>query len=246
MAQLHSPLTQFEIHPILPLYWGGVDVSFTNASLFMSVGVGLAITLILLTTRTAPESPEKISRIRALGEIIINFVLDTIEQAGGLKAHRYAPVILTLFLFILFCNLLGMIPYGYTVTSQIAVTFAMALGVFIFSLVLGIKHQGLDFLRRFFPHGTPLFLAPLVIPIEVLSYLSRPISLSVRLFANMVAGHAMLKIFAGFVALMGVLGFIPLAATIGLTLFEIAIAGLQAYVFTVLTCVYIGDALEHH
>jgi F-type H+-transporting ATPase subunit a len=167
------------------------------------------------------------------------------EQVGS-DGRPYFPFIFALFMFILLGNLLGMIPYSYTFTSQIIVTFAMAMAVFLGVTVIALVKHGLHFFTYFFPSGAPLYMAPLLIPIEILSYLSRPVSLSVRLFANMMAGHTMMKVFGGFVVALGVFGIAPMAVLVALTGFEILVAVLQAYVFTILTCIYLRDALHLH
>ena len=162
------------------------------------------------------------------------------------KGRRYFPFVFSLFMFILAGNLLGMIPYSYTFTSQIIVTFGMAFAVFIGVTIIGFVRHGMHFFTFFFPAGAPVYMAPLLIPIEVISYFVRPISLSVRLFANMMAGHTMMKVFGGFVVALGVFGVAPLAITVALTGFEILVALLQAYVFTILTCLYLRDAIHLH
>jgi len=164
----------------------------------------------------------------------------------GNEGRKYFPFVFTLFMFVLFGNLLGMTPYSFTFTSHIAVTFALAIVIFIGVTILGFAKHGIHFFSFFLPPGTPLPMWPLLIPIEVISYLSRPISLSVRLFANMLAGHTLLKVIAGFIAVLGVFGVVPLAFVVVLTGLEILIAFLQAYVFTILTCLYINDALHLH
>jgi F-type H+-transporting ATPase subunit a len=173
---------------------------------------------------------------------IANLVRDTVGPAG----RHYVPFVFTLFLFILFGNMLGMIPYGFTFTSHIVVTFAMAITVFLGVTLIGFARHGLHFLAFFLPPGVPLWMAPLLVPIEILSYLSRPVSLSVRLFANMLAGHTLLKVFAGFVVMLGFWGAIPLAIVVALTGLEIVVAFLQAFIFTILTCFYLNDALHLH
>jgi F-type H+-transporting ATPase subunit a len=237
----HSPLEQFEIHTIAEFRLGGLDLSFTNASLMMVIAVLLVSTLMVFGTRRGALVP---GRLQSISELSYEFVANLIRDTVGNEGRRYFPLLFTLFMFILFGNLLGMVPYSFTFTSQIVVTFAMAIVVFIGVTVLG-KH-GVHFFSFFVPPGAPIWMWPLLIPIEVISYLSRPISLSVRLFANMLAGHTLLKVIAGFVALMGVAGVLPLALVVALTGLEILIAFLQAYVFTILTCLYINDALHLH
>ena len=239
----HSPLEQFEIHTIAEFKLGGLDLSFTNASLMMVIAVLLVSTLMVFGTRRGALVP---GRLQSISELSYEFVANLIRDTIGNEGRRYFPLLFTLFMFILFGNLLGMVPYSFTFTSQIIVTFAMAIVVFAGVTVLGFMRHGVHFFSFFVPPGTPIWMWPLLIPIEVISYLSRPISLSVRLFANMLAGHTLLKVIASFVALMGVFGVLPLAGVVALTGLEILIAFLQAYVFTILTCLYINDALHMH
>ncbi len=241
----HSPLAQFEVHSIAPFKLGHFDVSFTNASLWMFISIAAVGLLMYLGIRNRQLIP---GRTQSMAEVLVQFIHDTTRDIAGPEALKYFPLIFTVFMFILFANMVGMLPYAFTVTSHIIVTFAMAIGIFLFCTVLAIvKHGPFKFAHFFLPHGTPLWLAPLMIPIEIFSYLTRPVSLSVRLAANMMAGHTMLKVIAGFVVMMGLLGgWLPLAFLVALTAFEIGIAILQAYVFTVLTCVYLNDALHLH
>ena len=239
----HSPLEQFEIHTIAEFKLGGLDLSFTNASLMMVIAVLLVTTLMVFGTRRGALVP---GRLQSVSELSYEFVANLIRDTIGNEGRRYFPLLFTLFMFILFGNLLGMVPYSFTFTSQIIVTFAMAIVVFAGVTVLGFMRHGVHFFSFFVPPGTPIWMWPLLIPTEVISYLSRPISLSVRLFANMLAGHTLLKVIASFVALMGVFGVLPLAGVVALTGLEILIAFLQAYVFTILTCLYINDALHMH
>jgi F-type H+-transporting ATPase subunit a len=185
-------------------------------------------------------------RWQSMAELSYVFIANLIRDTVGTEGAKYFPFIFSLFMFILFGNLLGMMPYSFTFTSHIAVTFAMALVVFIGVTVIAIAKHGMHFFSFFMPPGVPIAMAPLLVPIEIISYLSRPISLSVRLFANMTAGHTLLKVFAGFVASLGVAGVLPLAFVTALTGLEFVIAFLQAYVFTILTCLYLNDALHLH
>jgi len=188
--------------------------------------------------------------MQSLVELSYEFVANMIKDNVGNEGRPYFPFIFTLFMFILACNLLGLLPYSFTVTSQIVVTFGLAFVVFIGVTIIGFIKHGLGFFKFFLPHGVPGFLAPLVIPIEVLSYLIRPVSLGLRLFANLTAGHTMLKVFASFIVPLGAFyilpAAIPMAAVIGLTVLEFAIAFLQAYVFAVLSCIYLHDAIHMH
>ena len=185
-------------------------------------------------------------RWQSMAELCYEFVANMIRSNVGAEGRRYFPFIFSLFMFILFGNMLGMIPYSFTYTSHLVVTLGMAMVVFIGTTIIGFVKHGFHFFSFFLPHGTPWYIAPLLIPIEVLSYFTRPVSLSLRLFANMTAGHTMLKVFASFVVTMGLLGVVPLLAAVALTGLEFLIAFLQAYVFTVLTCIYLNDALHMH
>ncbi|MBL4722037.1 MAG: F0F1 ATP synthase subunit A [Alphaproteobacteria bacterium] len=238
-----SPLQQFEIHPIIPMSLGDTDVSFTNASLFMTIAMVLISAFMILGMRRSAIIP---NRWQCAVELSYEFVANLLRDTVGQEGRKYFPFVFTLFMFILFGNLLGMVPYSFTFTSHIIVTFALAFIIFVGVTVLGFAKHGLHFFSFFVPPGTPLPMYPLLIPIEVISYLSRPISLSVRLFANMLAGHTLLKVIAGFVATLGFFGILPLAFVVALTGLEILIAFLQAYVFTILTCLYINDALHMH
>jgi F-type H+-transporting ATPase subunit a len=222
---------------------GGVDLAYTTSSLWMTITV-VAVTLFLtLSMRGGRLVP---GRWQSLAELSYEFIANMIRENVGTEGRKYFPFIFTLFMFILMGNLLGMIPYSYTFTSQIVVTFAIAITIFLGVTVIGIVLHGFHFFTLFVPPGMPIVLAPLLIPIEVISYFVRPVSLSVRLFANMMAGHTMMKVFAGFTAALGVLGIAPILLLVALTGFEIMVAVLQAYVFTVLTCLYLNDAIHLH
>ncbi|MEO5373633.1 MAG: F0F1 ATP synthase subunit A [Alphaproteobacteria bacterium] len=239
-----SPVHQFEIKPLIPVTIGGVDVSFTNSALFMVLAVVASYLFLTLGMRQREQVP---GRWQSLAEITYEFIAGMIRDNVGKEGFRYFPFIFSLFMFVTMGNLLGMLPYSFTYTSHLAVTGALALTVFIGVTIIGFARHGLHFLRMFFPHGAPILTAPILIPIELISYLSRPFSLSVRLFANMTVGHIMLKVLAGFVVSLGVLfGIVPLAATIGITILEFGIAFLQAYVFTILSCIYLNDAINMH
>ena len=239
----HSPLAQFEIHNIVPLSVGGTDVSYTNSAAFMTIAVILASLFLVFGMRRGAMVP---GRWQAAAEIVYEFIANMIRDNVGQEGRKYFPFVLTLFMFVFVGNLLGMVPYSFTYTSHIVVTFGMAATVFIGVTFIGFAKHGMHFFGFFLPHGVPWYMAWLIIPIEILSYLSRPVSLSLRLFANMTAGHTMLKVFAGFIALMGIAGIAPFAMVVALTGLEIIIAFLQAYVFTILTCVYLNDALHMH
>jgi F-type H+-transporting ATPase subunit a len=242
-GEKHSPLEQFEITPFVHLKTGGIDLAFTNSSLAMLITVA-AITLFLtLTVNTRSIIP---SRMQLMSEMSYNFIAQLLSDTVGDQGRKYFPFVFTIFMFVLIGNMVGMIPYSFTFTSHIIVTFALAVVVFIGVTILGFLKHGLHFFSFFIIPGLPWYMLPILIPIEVISYLSRPISLSVRLFANMLAGHTLLKVFAGFVVPLGLAGILPLAFIVALTGLEILIAFLQAYVFAILTCLYINDAIHLH
>jgi F-type H+-transporting ATPase subunit a len=243
-----SPLEQFEIKAIAPIEVGGLDISFTNSSAAMVAAVVLGSALLVLGMSRASVVP---GRIQSLAEMSYEFVAGLLSDTVGAEGKRYFPFVFTLFMFVLLGNLLGMIPYSFTFTSHIIVTFAMAIMIFIGVTILGLVKHKMHFFSFFVPPGVPVAMWPLLIPIEIISYLSRPISLSVRLFANMLAGHTLLKVIGGFVFGLGAItfgigGLLPLALMVALTGLEIVIAFLQAYVFAILTCLYINDALHLH
>jgi F-type H+-transporting ATPase subunit a len=240
--ELH-PLEVFTIQRVLPLRIGGLDVSYTNAAIAMTVIVLLITGLTVYGTRRASLVP---GRLQSLAEVSYEFVADMVESNVGHEGMPYFPFIFSLFMFILFANLLGLIPYSFTVTGQIIVTFALAVFVFIGVTVIGFIRHGLHFLRFFVPEGVPKLLLVLLVPIEVLSYFIRPFTLSIRLFANMLAGHTMLGIFAGFAALVGIFAIFPLAIDVLLLTLELLVAVLQAYVFAILSCLYLNDAIHMH
>ena len=238
-----NPMHQFNVYRIGPeISLGNVDISFTNASLFMIISALAIISVFFAGTRRKAIVPTK---IQLLTELSYTLVSKMISDTAGSKAKPYFPFIFSLFMFVLFCNMLGMLPYSFTVTSHIIVTFALAAVIFVGVTIIGFVNHGVGYLKLFIPSGVPLFLLPLIVIIEIISYLSRPVSLSVRLFANMMAGHTMLKVFGGFVISLGIIGgWLPLSFTVALTGLEILIAFLQAYVFAILTCIYLNDALN--
>lgn len=239
-----GPLEQFNIEPIVPIHIGGLDLSYTNSALMMTIAVA-AVTLFLLGGVGGRSLVP--SRWQSAAEMSYDFIAGMVRDNVGSEGRQYFPFVFTLFMFILFGNLIGMIPYGFTFTSHIIVTFGLAILVFVLVTLVGLFRHGLHFFSYFMPSGVPIWMAPIIVPIEVISYLSRPISLSVRLFANMMAGHTMLKVFAGFTVALGVLGgWAPLLINVALTGFEILVAVLQAYVFTILTCLYLHDAVHLH
>ena len=239
-----DPMHQFEIKKYIDLNLGGLDISFTNSSLFMLIAVTAISFFMIFSIRKNSIIP---SRLQSVVEISYEFVSNMVRQNVGSHGKTYFPFIFTIFMFVLFLNMLGMIPYGFTVTSHIAVTFGLAILIFIGVTIIGFIKHGMGFLGFFVPKGVPIFMLPLLVVIELISYFTRPLSLSVRLFANMMAGHTMLKVFSGFVILMGFLGgWLPLAVMVAFTGLEILIAFLQAYVFAILTCIYLNDALHMH
>ncbi|WP_428685966.1 F0F1 ATP synthase subunit A [Reyranella sp.] len=240
-----SPLEQFAIQDLTaPLFSiGGHHIAVTNSAIFMMGAVVLSSGLLLAGAGKGAMIP---GRIQAMSELFYEFIANMIRDNVGSGGKKFFPFIFTLFIFTLFGNILGMLPYGYTFTSQIAVTFFMAMVVFLGVTLIGLFKHGLHFFSLFFPHGAPLFTAPILIPIELVSYLSRPISLSVRLFANMTVGHVLLKVLAGFVVALGIFGVVPLVVLVAITALELLVALLQAYIFTILCCIYLNDALHLH
>ena len=239
----HGPMHQFEINRIAEFQLFGFDASFTNSSLFMVIGCALIVGFLALATNGRSLVP---SRLQSVAELSYEFVANMVRENVGLAGMKYFPFVFTLFAYILVMNLLGLIPYSFTVTSHIIITFALAAFVFVLVTVVGFARHGLGYLKLFVPEGVPFWLMPLIVPIELISYLIRPISLSVRLFANMMAGHTMLKVFAGFVVSLGVFGFAPLLFTIAFTGLEFIVAFLQAFIFAILTCIYLNDAVNMH
>ncbi len=242
-GEKHSPLEQFEIIPYIHIKTGGLDLSFTNSALMMVLTVAIIAIFLTLTVNTRSLIP---NRMQLISELSYNFIAQLLKDTVGNEGRQYFPFVFTIFMFVLIGNMLGMIPYSFTFTSHIIVTFALASVVFIGVTILGLIKHRLHFFSFFIIPGLPWYMLPLLLPIEIISYLSRPVSLSVRLFANMLAGHTLLKVFAGFVVALGFAGFLPLAFIVALTGLEVLIAFLQAYVFAILTCLYINDALHLH
>ncbi len=247
---MSSPLAQFEIKPLLPFSINGTDLSFTNSSLFMLLTVLSIMLFFGLTLRRISATP---GRWQMLAEIVHDAIANLVSSTAGEKARPYFPFIFSVFLFILFGNFLGMVPLGFTITSHISVTLALALAVFITVTITGFVKHGAHFLHFFVPQGAPWWLVWLLVPIELFSYLVRPLSLAIRLSANMLAGHILIKVFAGMVASLvayGAFGWLvapmPLAVTIFLVGFEFFVALIQAYIFAILSAVYLRDALEMH
>jgi len=240
-----NPMQQFEVYRIGPeINLGPTNLSFTNASFFMTLSAAAILLFLFFGTKKKSLIP---SKIQLIAEMSYKFVAKMINDTAGSSAKPFFPFIFTLFIFVLFCNMIGMLPYSFTVTSHIIVTFVLAAIVFVGVTVIGFIKHGLKYLELFVPKGVPIVLLPLIVIIEIISYLSRPVSLSVRLFANMMAGHTMLKVFGGFVISLGLLGgWLPLGFSVALTGLEILVAFLQAYVFAILTCIYLNDALNLH
>ena len=240
---MENPLNQFAIHPLIPIHIGKYDVSFTNSSLLMLIALLVIVFLFYVGTSRKALVP---GRLQSAAEMIYEFVANMVEDNAGHGSKKYVPFVMSIFLVVLFGNILGLLPYSFTYTSHIIVTAALAMLIFVVVVLLSIKNHGIGFFKMFFPPGAPIALAPLLIPIEVLSFVFRPISLSVRLFANMMAGHVMLQLFAGFTIALGLFGVLPLTFVVLLTGFEILVALLQAYVFALLTSIYLKDTLEAH
>ncbi len=246
-----DPLKQFAVKKIVPLDIAGIDISFTNASLFMV----LATVFILLFHGLAVHKAKIVpSRLQSAVELLYEFIAQMLKENAGQQGLKYFPFVFSLFLFVLVGNLLGLVPYGFTFTSHIIVTFALAFTVFILVTFIGLYNHGWKFFRLFFPEGTPLVVAPILIPVEIIAYFARPVTLAVRLFANMLAGHVILKVFAGFTIMLGAVGGVfgvaggaaPIIMNVVFTAFEIFVAFIQAYVFTILTCLYLHDAIHLH
>ena len=243
-----SPLEQFQIKPLVPLEVAGYDVSFTNAALFMTLALLATWAFMFFGMRKASLVP---GRWQSAVESVHEFVVGMVDENIGPKGRGYVPFIFSLFIFVLIANLIGLLPYAFTVTSHIAVTFAFASFIFLLCVIIGIAKHGLHFFSLFVPPQTPIFLLPLIVVIELISFLSRPLTLSVRLFANMTAGHILLKVFAGFIISLGLaggvlplIGILPMAMNVALYALELLVAVVQAYVFALLTCVYLNDSVN--
>lgn len=240
---MSNPMEQFVIKPIIPLKAGDVDISFTNSSLFMLLSVGAAVLLFSLCLRRRTIVP---GLAQSLPEYIYVFIANLMKENIGSHGLKYFSFIFSLFLFVAFGNVLGLFPYSFTFTSHATAVGTLSILALIFNICVGIKSRGWGYLRTFMPQGIPLLLAPLIVPIEMISMLSKPFSLTVRLVANMTVGHIMLKIIAGFIVSLGALGLIPLLFNSCIIIFELFIALLQAFIYTVLSCIYLGDALRSH
>ena len=244
-----DPIHQFEITKLVTFgHIGGHEIAFTNSALFMAIAVGGIVALLLGASSSRALIP---GRLQSIAEISYEFVANTIQSTAGTEGMIFFPLVFSLFMFILVANVIGLVPYTFTVTSHIIITAALALLVFLTVIVYGFWKNGLHFFRLFVPSGIPIYILPLIVFIELLSFLSRPISHSVRLFANMLAGHITLKVFASFITLLGGLGIVgwlgatlPLILVVALTALELLVAFLQAYVFAILTCIYLNDAIH--
>ena len=247
-AVVNGPTHQFLIYKIVPIDIEGIDFSFTNASLFIVAAAVISAGFLYFATSSRGVIP---TRLQSVAEMSYEFIASMPKEGAGEQGMKFFPMVFCLFMFVLTANLLGMFPYFYTVTSQIIVTFALASFVIVTVIICGFWKHGFGFLNLFVPQGVPRILLPLVVMIEIISFLTRPISHSVRLFANMLAGHITIKVFAGFVASLGALGTLgvggaifPLVMTVALTGLEFLMAFLQAYVFALLTCLYLNDAIH--
>jgi F-type H+-transporting ATPase subunit a len=241
---LPDPMHQFEIKRLINLDFLGFDASFTNSALFMVIAAALITLFTVFAMRRGSLVP---GRLQSMAEMSYEFVANMVRDNVGTDGMKYFPFIFTLFMFVLALNMLGMVPYSFTVTSHIIVTFALAAFIFIGVTLIGFWKHGVKFLKFFVPSGVPFVMLPLLVVIEIISYLTRPLSLSVRLFANMMAGHTMLKVFGSFVVALGLLGgWAALAFMVAFTGLELLVAFLQAYVFAILTCIYLNDALHMH
>lgn len=242
-----NPIEQFKIKPIIPLEIGGVDVSFTNSAVMMVISVVLITAFLTLSVRSRALVP---GRWQSMAEVFYEFVAGMLRDNVGSAGRKYFPFIFSLFMFVMFGNVLGMIPGAFTYTSHVIVTFGMAIVVFTGVTIIGFARHGTHFLRMFFPEGAPIATAVILVPIELISYFSRPFSLAVRLFANMTVGHIILKVLGGFVVTLGgfyvLPGILPFAFLGAVTVLEFGIALLQAYVFTILSCIYLHDAIHMH
>ncbi len=244
-----DPIHQFAIHDIAPLFTiGGRHFAFTNSALYMFIIVVLVSALMIFATAPRAVVP---GRLQSIAEMSYEFVANTVRSSAGTEGMKFFPFVFTLFMFVLFANMIGLIPYSFTVTSQLIVTATLAVLVFFIVVIYGFWRNGLGFLKLFVPKGVPIYILPAIVVIEVLSFVSRPISHSVRLFANMLAGHITLQVFAGFIIMLagfGIAGWfgaaLPLILVIMLTALEFLVAFLQAYVFAILTCIYLNDAIH--
>ena len=238
-----KPLHQFDIQTIIPLEFGGFDISFTNSSLWMIIGLITSFTAIMLATRRLSPVP---NRFQAFVEIVYEFVANTLRDQVGQKGMVYFPFIFSIFTVVLMGNVLGLIPHSFTYTSHWAMTGTLALIVISTVTVVGFARHGFHFFSLFLPSGVPLWLAPVIIPLEMISYMMRPVSLSLRLFINMMVGHIVIKSFAGICASIGIAGLLPATINVAIFSLETIIALVQAYIFVILSCIYMKDAVDLH
>ncbi|MBN9543557.1 MAG: F0F1 ATP synthase subunit A [Alphaproteobacteria bacterium] len=244
MSAAHGPLHQFTIEKVIPLDFMGYDLSFTNSAIFMTAAVLITVFYMAMATFKTKVIP---TRLQASAEFVYGFIADLLKENVGEQGKKFIPLVFSVFMYVLMCNLLGMLPYGFTVTSHIVVTLALASIVFFTVLIGGFLIHGLHFFSIFLPEGTPWWLAPLMILIEFFTFLARPFTLSIRLAGNMMAGHVLMKVLASFVLGMGIYwGWIPIPFMVLISGFEIFVAILQAYIFTILTCVYLNTAINLH
>ncbi|MEM8771886.1 MAG: F0F1 ATP synthase subunit A [Pseudomonadota bacterium] len=252
-----DPMEQFEIVPIVNLSLGSIDISLTNSALWMVIGTGAIILFFFAATRRTALIP---GRTQSLAEVLYEFVSNLLRDTVGSEGRKFFPYVFTLFLWILVANFFGLIPslpglphelHTFTTTSHLAVTLALAMLTITIVIIYGFWKNGLGFLKLFAPSGVPPLMYILLVPIELVSFLSRPLSLAIRLFANMFAGHIILKLFAGFVGsllaaggALTLIGIVPFLGAIAVTALEFLVAALQAYVFAVLTCIYLNDAVH--
>ena len=240
---MSNPMEQFEIKTLIPIKLGGVDISFTNSSLFMVLAVVLSTLVLGLCLRKRSLVP---NTAQSVPEGLYEFISNLLRENVGAEGLKYFPFIFTVFVFVAFGNLLGLFPYAFTFTSHLTAVGSLSLIALLFNICVGIKRKKIGWLRTFLPRGIPFALAPLIVPIEMISFLSKPFSLTVRLTANMTVGHIMLKIIAGFIVGLGVFGLVPMLFDSAIICFEIFISLLQAFIYTVLSCIYLGDAIHEH
>lgn len=245
-----DPIHQFVITPIFEDHFTGFNLAFTNSSLWMAISAVTAIVFLMLAIRKKELVP---GRLQAVAEMMYRFMASMVHDNIGSKGHQYFPLVFTLFVIVLMGNVLGLLPYSFTFTSHLIVTFALAFSVFLVVSIFGFVNHGIGFLRMFVPPKVPLVLLILIVPIEVLSFIIRPVTLAMRLFANMLAGHLMLKVFAGFSVMMAGMGtvgifsgLIPMGFNVALLLLELLVAALQAYIFAILSCIYLKDTIDLH
>lgn len=241
----HSPLEQFRVHKIFDVQFGSIDISLTNSAFYMLLATLFSIVFLLIATEKKSLVP---SRMQLIAESLYNFIIEMIKSGIGNEGNKFFPFVFSIFTFILMCNILGMTPYGFTATSQIIVTGTIAMLSFLVITIFAFARNGVGgFFHMFLPSGVPVWMAPVIFLIEFFSFLIRPITLSVRLFANMVAGHVLLKVVAGFIISLGVIfGTFPLLFSVVMTGFELFVAILQAYIFTILVCAYLGEVTKAH